>query len=174
MSTTSGTVVCPLCATPRSGDERYCERDGYDFVESLIPPHMRSWEAVVMTDHELYERVEPDGVEFPSEPGRRVLAIDKDDVLIGRHSRSRGIEPDIDLAAAPGDPGVSHRHAHLVRGADGAYALVDLGSTNGTAMNGDRTPLPPDTPVTLTDGDRIHIGAWTTITIREVTDRSGA
>ena len=171
MNATSAVDRCPLCATLRAGDERYCERDGYDFVESLIPPDTRMWEAVVTADREHYERVEPAGIEFPTEPGRRVFPLDRDHVLIGRRSRSQGVDPDINLSGAPEDPGISHRHARLVRGADGAYALVDLGSTNGTTMNGDPAPLPPDTPVTLTDGDRVHIGAWTTVTIREITDR---
>jgi pSer/pThr/pTyr-binding forkhead associated (FHA) protein len=50
------------------------------------------------------------------------------------------------------DSGVSRRHAQLVTGEDGT-AVSDLGSTNGTFVNGapaGRTPL--------RDGDRITIG----------------
>ncbi len=50
------------------------------------------------------------------------------------------------------DTGVSRRHAELKLAGD-SVLLVDLGSTNGTTVNGrsvDRT--------TLTDGDRIQIG----------------
>ena len=66
------------------------------------------------------------------------------------------------------DPGISHFHALLVRSSDGSFAIVDAGSTNGTTLNDDVTPLAPDVSIPLGDGDRVHLGAWTTITIREV------
>ena len=47
-----------------------------------------------------------------------------------------------------------------------AYAIRDLGSTNGTMVNDDPVPLGRDTVVPLADGDRIRIGAWTTIIVR--------
>jgi pSer/pThr/pTyr-binding forkhead associated (FHA) protein len=43
---------------------------------------------------------------------------------------------------------------------------VDPGSTNGTTLNDAPAAITPNTPVALADGDRIHLGAWTTITIR--------
>ena len=47
---------------------------------------------------------------------------------------------------------------------DGRYAIEDLGSTNGTEVNGQ--PIAAGEPVALADGARIHLGAWTGITIR--------
>jgi pSer/pThr/pTyr-binding forkhead associated (FHA) protein len=73
---------------------------------------------------------------------------------------------DIDLAGAPEDPGISRLHAVLERRSDGGYAIRDLGSTNGTMVNDDQAPLARDTVVPLADGDRIRIGAWTTIIVR--------
>lgn len=65
-------------------------------------------------------------------------------VVIGR---SR----ECDLRVADGN--ASRRHAEVVQ--DGAaYVLVDLGSTNGTELNGRRVARER-----LTDGDRITIGA---------------
>jgi pSer/pThr/pTyr-binding forkhead associated (FHA) protein len=43
--------------------------------------------------------------------------------------------------------------------------IIDQDSTNGTTLNGSPDPIPPHVPVPLNDGDRIHIGAWTTITL---------
>jgi pSer/pThr/pTyr-binding forkhead associated (FHA) protein len=40
---------------------------------------------------------------------------------------------------------------------------VDPGSTNGTTVNGSADPIPVNVEVPLRDGDRIHIGVWTTI-----------
>jgi pSer/pThr/pTyr-binding forkhead associated (FHA) protein len=66
----------------------------------------------------------------------------------------------------PEDPGVSHQHAVLVQQPDGTWAVVDQNSTNGTTVNGSEEPIQPFVPVPLQDGDRVHVGAWTTITIR--------
>ena len=49
--------------------------------------------------------------------------------------------------------GVSRRHAEIVRTPDGAFMLRDLGSTNGTIVNGAATPSHR-----LANGDRIQIG----------------
>ena len=68
----------------------------------------------------------------------------------------RGAEADLQLV----DTGVSRRHAELriVKASagdshDDRVELHDLGSTNGTRVNGQRI-----TAVTLTDGDSITIG----------------
>ena len=53
----------------------------------------------------------------------------------------------------------------LLRQDDGSYAVIDPGSSNGTTLNDDPTPIAPNTLVPLASGDRIHLGAWTTITI---------
>jgi pSer/pThr/pTyr-binding forkhead associated (FHA) protein len=54
------------------------------------------------------------------------------------------------------DPGVSRRHARIA-GAEGIYTIEDLGSSNGTRLNGDRLA----TPEVLRDGDYIQIGETT-------------
>jgi hypothetical protein len=50
------------------------------------------------------------------------------------------------------DPGASRRHAQI-HGQDGAWTLTDLGSTNGTQLNGQVVQQRQ-----LADGDRITIG----------------
>lgn len=51
------------------------------------------------------------------------------------------------------DPGASRQHARILRRDDG-YVLADMGSTNGTQVNGE-----PVTERLLADGDRITIGS---------------
>ncbi|MFD6432016.1 FHA domain-containing protein [Streptomyces venezuelae] len=51
---------------------------------------------------------------------------------------------------------VSRRHAELRRGPDGVW-IVDLGSRNGTTVNGRRVPAP--TPVLLAHGDTLGFGS---------------
>ena len=76
---------------------------------------------------------------------------------------TRRIEPEIDLTGPPTDPGVSRLHAVLVAGADGSWSVTDPGSPNGILVNG--KDVPPGGAVPLRDGDLIHRGAWTVITI---------
>ncbi|MGW1757765.1 FHA domain-containing protein [Streptomyces mirabilis] len=72
----------------------------------------------------------------------------------------------IPVASAPEDPGVSHTHAILIQQPDSTWPLIDQNSTNGTTVNGVEDPIDPFVPVPLKDGDRVHVGLWTTITIR--------
>lgn len=110
-----------------------------------------------------------DAVTFPAFSPQRRFPLRGDQLLIGRRSRSRGIEPDIDLSGQPEDPGVSHAHAMLIAQPDGAWAVVDVGSANGTFLNGGADAIAEHVPVPLSDGDRIHVGAWTTLTVQAAT-----
>jgi pSer/pThr/pTyr-binding forkhead associated (FHA) protein len=65
-----------------------------------------------------------------------------------------GRKPGSDVVLT-GDAFVSGTHAKVVYEA-GAYKLVDLGSTNGTKVNGQK--LSPNVPVALADGDAVQLG----------------
>jgi pSer/pThr/pTyr-binding forkhead associated (FHA) protein len=82
---------------------------------------------------------------------------------IGRRSVSRGLTPEIDLTGPPADPGISRLHAVLTAQPGGGWAVVDMGSENGTLVN--NSEIPAEVPVQLREGDRINLGAWTAITI---------
>jgi pSer/pThr/pTyr-binding forkhead associated (FHA) protein len=107
----------------------------------------------------------PDDLVFPADASTRTFTLEGDVISIGRRSHRDGTLPDIDLGEPPEDPGVSREHARLVRIHDDRYSLVDCGSANGTYLNEDRVRLPVDAPVPLADGDRIRLGAWTSIVI---------
>lgn len=131
----------------------------------------RTWTAVVAADREYFTGMmarsgpEARGLYFPSYSPERRIPLTGPQVAVGRRRHSTGEAPDIDLSRAPEDPGVSHKHALLVEQPDGSWSVVDQGSTNGTTLNGDEEPIAPFVPVPLADGDRVHVGAWTTITI---------
>jgi hypothetical protein len=154
---------CPVCAAPRTGDDRFCEQCGHDF--SGQPPGAAEWDAIATADRLLFDRQSTAGVEFPTDYTERRFALDRPQVRIGR-SRRGEVSPEIDLGGVPSDPGISHMHAVLERGKDGTYTLRDLGSTNGTSLNDGGTEVGTDTALPVRDGDRIHVGAWTTITLR--------
>ena len=115
----------------------------------------------------LFDRVDPVGLTFPAgrppRCGRHLGARAADRATA---HEGRGIEAAIDLSGALADPGASHRHAVLTRLHDGSYTVTDLGSTNGMTLNENQQTAVPGRPYPLVDGDRIHIGAWTTITVR--------
>ena len=75
--------------------------------------------------------------------GVRAVPIDKELLTIGRLA-----ECDIVVH----DSGASRHHAQI-RTADGVSTLTDLGSTNGTKVNGRDVQS-----ATLADGDRITVG----------------
>ena len=83
----------------------------------------------------------------------KLVGIDAD-LLIGR------LAPE-DEGRLGGDPEISRRHARIARGADGQLAIEDLGSANGTFVNGTRI----DAPRTLVAGDQVRVGK----TVLEVT-----
>lgn len=156
---------CPACGAPRSGDDRYCEGCGYDFLAP--PPAATAWEAIVTADRAQFDRLAVAGVTFPADFTERHFPLAEGENRIGRSRGHPGEEaPEIDLAGPPIDPGISRRHAVLERRSDGACLVRDLGSTNGTSVNDEAAPIAPHTDVPLSDGDRVRVGAWTTIVVR--------
>jgi FHA domain len=178
-------VVCPRCGVPRAG--QFCEACGHDFTSghpdplsaaqtdptrvdhTRVEPALDIWAAVVTADPGYYESVQAaggpdaDAVSFPVYCPQRRFKLSGTEVRVGRRSAHSGIDPEIDLAGPPVDPGVSRLHAVLIRAADGSWSVVDPGSANGTLVNG--TEIARDTLVPLRDGDRINLGAWTELRI---------
>jgi len=77
-------------------------------------------------------------------PGR-VFPLLKSETIIGRSSRA---DVRLDTKA------ISTQHAKVVS-KNGEHTLIDLGSTNGTFLNGQR--LSPDDPTVLSVGDSIQV-----------------
>jgi diguanylate cyclase (GGDEF)-like protein len=78
--------------------------------------------------------------------GRRI-ALDRERTVLGRMP---------DCEAPIDSPGISRRHAELLAGPD-VVLLCDLGSANGTHVNGLRL----DAPTPLRDGDLVRLGEVT-------------
>jgi FHA domain len=132
-------------------------------------PVTATWTAVVTADRVYFDRLvatvgaDASELSFPDYCPERRFRLSGTEVRVGRRSVSRGIHPEIDLTGPPADPGVSRLHALLVAQPDGSWSVVDPGSENGTLLNGNT--IPANQAVTLHDGDRIHLGAWTALTI---------
>ncbi len=167
-------MQCPDCGAARHSDDAvFCEDCGFNFssgahgeskVTSVVPepqaPILTEWEVAIAIDPALKTADSP---EPPADfqPSTKMLMGESH--LIGRRSDKRGIFPDISLDS---DDAVSHRHALLNRTADGGIVLRDVGSSNGTRLNGvDVTPL---TDIALNDGDAVTVGHWTRLTLKRV------
>jgi two-component system cell cycle response regulator len=76
----------------------------------------------------------------------RVFSVlpDGEETIIGRGKEAH---------ARIDDAGASRAHARIVSNEDGVYSIEDLGSTNGTFVDGNRVQR-----AELQSGDRIHIG----------------
>jgi FHA domain/Double zinc ribbon len=183
-SASATTSSCPNCGAPRDPDDVFCEVCGLDFATGAMPAAppapepaapqpsptptptpVAEWTAVVEVDESFFatNQAEDPTADFtlPADRGPRELPLIADEVHIGRHRDHPGVAPDIDLD----DPGVSRRHAVLTRRGD-AWALADAGSTNGTRVGDDPTPLDAGREVELHDGDHLLVGVWTRITLR--------
>ncbi len=79
----------------------------------------------------------------------KMMKLDKNEFVMGR-------APDTQLQVE--DDGISRKHCKINMAPNGHFQLVDLGSTNGTYLNGIQVNV-----ATLQDGDKIQIGANTVV-----------
>ena len=88
--------------------------------------------------------------------GERVDILPNQRTVVGRADSSAANVPDVDLSPFGAfDKGVSRIHAALIR-QDATLTLLDLGSSNGTLINGRR--VSPNQPRVVQDGDEITFG----------------
>ena len=152
-------VPNPVAFNPVTASAPVVYQPPADTSSGLTQAPIIAWEAVVAVDPALYTDPDP-AMPCPVGEPERVYPLDLADNLIGRRSEKRDIFPEINL----NDGCVSHRHAKIQRQPDGSFALLDVGSTNGTNLNGVEIQRGVRTP--LQDGDEITLGCWTRITIR--------
>ena len=81
---------------------------------------------------------------------------ERSEYTLGRLSENQPIEPDIDLSPYKAfDNGVSRLHA-VIKQSAAKVVLVDLGSSNGTYINGLR--IPPHVDYSMQHGDILALG----------------
>ena len=90
---------------------------------------------------------------FISASTGNVYPVFKTDVLIGRFDSVTGMRPEVDLTGEDQSRNISRRHARLVI-KDGRYFVAEeIGTMNGTYLNGVRLPNAVLTPIQ--DGDEL-------------------
>lgn len=159
-----GVLACERCgtvlarseesavSTKRFGEERSEPSDGSSEA-SLVSDSIRQAMSTAGSSEFLENmmlRLEVDGAPTP------IVLAPKAETTVGRRDPATGTMPDIDMTAYAGYRlGVSRTHA-IIRLRDHQLEIYDLGSSNGTAVNGVR--LVPHKPHLIRDGDEITLG----------------
>jgi hypothetical protein len=94
----------------------------------------------------------------------------KAETSLGRRDPATGTMPDVDLTAYAGyRMGVSRKHA-IIRHRGEQLEIYDLGSSNGTHLNGQR--LVPHQAYVVRDGDTILLGKMSIRALFQIDDRA--
>jgi pSer/pThr/pTyr-binding forkhead associated (FHA) protein len=100
-------------------------------------------------------------------PSGQSYTLQDESIDVGRADVAQNWHPGLDVIPYGGgapDLGVSRHHARIVR-QDGGFSVIDLGSTNGTYINGHAAAY--NQPAALNDGDTLSFGALnTTVAIK--------
>lgn len=136
-------IVCPVCSVRNTTGANFCSACGARLPEA----------GDVSTG--VYPVVGVD-VAGEGEVGQLIVtrggtagarfALDEDDVQIGRHPDSKIFLDDVT---------VSRRHARVLREPSGTYVLEDVGSLNGTYLDGERIERAP-----LREGSQVQVGKF--------------
>lgn len=144
-----GAKICDYCGAPLFDPLQGAATKalGDTDIEEIIP----RWGSSRYTDR-IHLNVTLNGDEH-------VLTFDTsemEELVLGRLDPDTNTAPNVDLTYFEArDKGVSRRHATITR-RDGNLHLTDLGSPNGTFLNGQR--LITNQPRVLRDGDDIRLG----------------
>ncbi|WP_295617123.1 FHA domain-containing protein [Chamaesiphon sp. GL140_3_metabinner_50] len=125
-------------------------------------PHVTAlgcWQVTISIDPTL---ATPDSPTAPTQ-APITIPLNNPTNLIGRTSQARAIHPEIPLDL---DDAVSSRHAILTLHPDGALVLRDIGSSNGTMVNGKEIAIMSD--ISIASCDEITLGHWTRIKVTAV------
>jgi pSer/pThr/pTyr-binding forkhead associated (FHA) protein len=163
-------ITCPNCSHQNHASEQFCANCGLwlqDFETRKTFSGMQGTQIKAKVQ-EIAQLRESNKLQIPELQASEIaLAIDDapnvlvihfdQPVLLGRDAGSRSdSHPLIDFNDYRGYVmGVSRKHA-MISKQSGEYYLVDLGSSNGTFLNGNR--LNSNEPALLESGDRITLG----------------
>jgi pSer/pThr/pTyr-binding forkhead associated (FHA) protein len=156
-------ILCPHCQSNQLDGTIFCLECGASLVSDLVQESTRQIGAGPSI-------VAPITAANPNQTASIGLAITlvvvqtgtrlrlhaAEQLLIGRKDPAKGIYPDVDLGPEGGyDAGVSRKHAILSH-RQGKFVIEDLGSANGTFVNGKR--LDPQMPIPLRSADELRCG----------------
>ena len=92
---------------------------------------------------------------FISKASGNVFPVFKNDALIGRYDSVTGSTPEVDLTQEDASRNISRRHARLVTKEGKHFVAEEIGTMNGTFLNGEKLPTGVLTPIN--DGDELTL-----------------
>lgn len=153
--------ICPNCSHQNRVGELICDNCGVSIFDDLFR-HTREVQAVDVSairtaSLETRYLVEGSAVVIRiADAPTPIRFVPEKPVILGRVNNQNPRRPDIDLTVYHAfEKGVSCRHASIQQD-EHRLLIADLGSTNGTCVNGLR--LQPHEPCPLQDGDEIRLG----------------
>ncbi len=163
-------VRCPNCGHEELPGSLFCTECGARLIARASAPPPRKGPGLGFAEeaHAPVREDETVPLDSPGVPlkskasllimqnGEKLPLVGRAEFTLGRVSEGQPLIPEIDLSVYKAyDQGVSRLHAVLSLRAD-QVSITDLGSANGTWLNGVR--LPPHTAHTLKNGDLISLG----------------
>ena len=147
-----GVLFCEDCGSPLIGFDistKVFERtQKFATDKGLQIPHP-TWGSTALSTHSNVV------IRF-QEDNTHVSLESQAEIVLGRSDDRTLTYPDLDLTPHGAiEHGVSRTHAAIRRSED-KLLLIDLGSANGTFLNGQK--VAPETPRILRDGDEIRLG----------------
>jgi pSer/pThr/pTyr-binding forkhead associated (FHA) protein len=158
-------IKCPFCQTPHVDNTLFCSECGTYLLENDkrgTDPLVTGQIGWMGAEEEIGlvkspEGTGPQGVRLKIGERKRLLELPLNKAIhMGRLDPASDVFPEIDLTDDGGlEKGISRRHARILK-REGAVVVEDLGSINGTFINGKR--LAPYLPETLVSGDSLQLG----------------
>lgn len=153
-------IICPNCKNQEADGSIFCSECGTQLIQYTLGETQRFNTAT----SELGKGSAPDVVaQGPAwislhllDSGQILPVSDRTEFTMGRVSENQPIMPDVDLSPFKAfDNGVSRLHA-VIRNNSGNVVIMDLGSSNGTYINGTR--IVPNIEQPLRHGDIVALG----------------
>ena len=159
-------IKCPFCHTPHVDNTLFCSECGTYLLEDdqrgtdPLGTGEIGWvgDSADSADGQgRYQGTGPLAIRLNIGDQRRELEVPLNKAIhMGRLDPASDVFPEVDLTNDHGlEKGVSRRHARILK-REGSVVVEDLGSINGTFINGKR--LAPYLPEMLTDGDSLQLG----------------
>ncbi|HFC08822.1 MAG TPA: FHA domain-containing protein [Chloroflexi bacterium] len=154
-------IRCPVCQHENFDGALYCSECGAPLYVPATTQNLTVGEDTWLPTSENF-RSEGAGkgariVLFLVESGQRIFLESGQEWTLGRLASGQAVVPDVDLTAYNAyEQGVSRLHAALRVDAHGRLTITDMGSSNGTRVNGIK--ILPNTPHPLQHGDIVALG----------------
>jgi hypothetical protein len=157
-------IICPNCKHEEMDGAIYCSNCGDQLIDAqFITQKIHTAETSTVVENKADRLQPPPRVPLQSwisllmiESGQILPLADRTEFTLGRSAEGQPIVPDVDLTAYNAYAnGVSRLHA-AIKLVNDRIVIVDLGSSNGTYLNGTR--LSPYIEAQVSHGDYVYLG----------------